>query len=279
MAEKESLLNTLLGLSMIVEARDPYTGGHLWRVSQFSKLLAQQAGLSRRDVALCEIGGFLHDLGKVGVPDAILNKPDRLTDREFAVIRTHPTVGGRLLANHPLADLAIEAVVGHHERPDGKGYPHGIAGDLIPEVTRIVGIADAFDVMTSTRPYRKGMPMEKALTIISNELGSQFDAQLGRHFLALDRTKDIAHIVGHSEPGIPLQSCPSCSAPIALRQGVQDGDYVYCRACSGESRLHNTGDTTQLEMTGQMGDASVLAPDSDPDLIGGMVEEIAPHVF
>jgi HD-GYP domain-containing protein (c-di-GMP phosphodiesterase class II) len=91
MAEKESLLNALLGLSMIVEARDPYTGGHLWRVSQFSKLLAQQAGLSYRDVALCEIGGFLHDLGKVGVPDAILNKPDRLTDAEIAVIRTHPT--------------------------------------------------------------------------------------------------------------------------------------------------------------------------------------------
>ena len=117
MAEKEALLHTLLGLSMIVEARDPYTGGHLWRVSQFSKLLAQQAGLSRRDVALCEIGGFLHDLGKVGVPDAILNKPDRLTDGEYAVIKTHPTVGGRLLAHHPLANLTMDAVVGHHERP------------------------------------------------------------------------------------------------------------------------------------------------------------------
>lgn len=126
MTEKESLLNTLLGLSMIVEARDPYTGGHLWRVSQFFKLLAQQAGLSRRDVTLCEIGGFLHDLGKVGVPDAILNKPDRLNDTEFSIIKTHPSVGGRLLASHPLANLAIDAVVGHHERPDGRGYPHGM---------------------------------------------------------------------------------------------------------------------------------------------------------
>jgi HD-GYP domain-containing protein (c-di-GMP phosphodiesterase class II) len=98
MAEKESLLNSLLGLSMIVEARDPYTGGHLWRVSQFSKLLAQHVGLSRRDVALSEVGGFLHDLGKVGVPDAILNKPDRLTDGEYDVIKTHPAVGGKLLS-------------------------------------------------------------------------------------------------------------------------------------------------------------------------------------
>lgn len=279
MTGKESLLNTLLGLSMIVEARDPYTGGHLWRVSQLSKLLAQQAGLSRRDVALCEIGGFLHDLGKVGVPDAILNKPDRLTDTEFAVIKTHPSVGGRLLVNHPLADLAMDAVVGHHERPDGKGYPHGIEGDFIPQVARIVSIADAFDAMTSTRAYRKGMPMEKALNIISSELGSQFDAQLGHHFLALDRSREIAHIVGHSEPGIPLLPCPSCSSPVVVRGAQRDGEHVYCRACGGESRLHKIGDTFKLEMTGQMGDASVLAPGIDTDLIGSMVEEIASIVL
>lgn len=279
MAEKESLLNTLLGLSMIVEARDPYTGGHLWRVSQFSKLLAQEAGLSRREIALSEVGGFLHDLGKVGVPDAILNKPDRLTDAEYAVIKTHPAAGGRLLARHPLADLALEAVVGHHERPDGKGYPHGIAGEVIPEVARIVGIADAFDAMTSTRPYRKGMPAEKALMIIGDELGRQFDTRLGRHFLALDRTTDIAHIVGHSEPGIPLLPCPACSAPVVVRGAQRDGELVYCRVCSAESRLYRQDGSLQLETTGEKGDAAVLAPDHDPDLIGVMVDDIAPHVL
>ncbi|MFZ5523540.1 MAG: HD-GYP domain-containing protein [Pseudomonadota bacterium] len=279
MSEKESLLNSLLGLSMIVEARDPYTGGHLWRVSQFSRLLAHQAGLSQRDIALCEVGGFLHDLGKVGVPDAILNKPDQLTDGEYAVIKTHPAVGGRLLTSHPLANLAYEAVVGHHERPDGKGYPHGLAGEVIPEVARIVSIADAFDAMTSTRAYRKGMPMEKALSIIGNELGSQFDARLGQHFLELDRTTDIAHIAGHSEPGIPLLPCPSCNAPMAVRSAQRDGDHVYCHCCGGESRLSKHGDTRKLEMTGQRGDASVLALDCDADLIGAMVEEIAPHVL
>jgi HD-GYP domain-containing protein (c-di-GMP phosphodiesterase class II) len=279
MSERESLLNTLLGLSMIVEARDPYTGGHLWRVSQFSKLLAQQAALSRREIALSEVGGFLHDLGKVGVPDAILNKPDRLTDTEYAVIKTHPSVGGRLLANHPLANLALEAVVGHHERPDGQGYPHGLAGEVIPEVARIVGIADAFDAMTSTRPYRKGMPLEKALTIIGNELGSQFDTRLGRDFLALGHSADVAHIVGHSEPGIPLLACPVCSAPVVVRRAQHDGESVYCRACGGDLRLHKQDGSLQLEMTGQKGDAAALAPDRDPDLIGAMVEEIAPHVL
>lgn len=278
MSEKESLLHTLLGLSMIVEARDPYTGGHLWRVSQFSKLLAQQAGLAQRDVALSEIGGFLHDLGKVGVPDAILNKPDRLTDSEYEIIKTHPTVGGRLLMNHPLANLAMDAVVGHHERPDGKGYPHGIVGEVIPEVARIVGIADAFDAMTSTRPYRKGMPIERALNIISGELGNQFDAELGRQFLELGKTHYLAHIVGHSETGLPLQNCP-CGAPVALRQGQHAGEFVYCRCCGGEARLQEAGGQLQIVMTGQMGDASVLAPDSDDNLIGSMVTEIAPLVL
>lgn len=276
MAEKESLLNSLLGLAMIVEARDPYTGGHLWRVGQFSKLLALQAGLSQRAVALCEVGGFLHDLGKVGVPDAILNKPDRLSDAEYAVIKTHPSVGGKLLATHPLAKLAIEAVVGHHERPDGNGYPNALAGDVIPEVARIVAIADAFDAMTSTRAYRKGMQVDRAFSIIGEELGRQFDVTMGNHFLALSPSQHLAHIVGHSELGIPLQSCPSCSGPIALRRNQHDGAYIYCRACGGESRLHKIGESSSLEMTGQMGDASSLAPDSDPDLIGGMVEEIAP---
>lgn len=278
MSEKESLLNTLLGLSMIVEARDPYTGGHLWRVSQFSKLLAQQVGLSNHDVALCEVGGFLHDLGKVGVPDAILNKPDRLTDGEYDIIKTHPAVGGKLLNNHPLASLAMDAVVGHHERPDGKGYPHGIAGEVIPEVARIVGIADAFDAMTSTRAYRKGMPVEKTFAIIGEEAGSQFDAQLARQFLTLNTSDRIAHIVGHSEPGLPLQQC-GCGAPLAIRSAQRDGDYVYCHCCGGESRVHKTGGAIHLEMTGQKGDASVLVPDSDPDLIETMVANIAPHVL
>jgi HD-GYP domain-containing protein (c-di-GMP phosphodiesterase class II) len=279
MTEQASLLGTLLGLSMIVEARDPYTGGHLWRVSQFSKLLAQQAGLPNHDSVLCEIGGFLHDLGKVAVPDVVLNKPDHLTDPEYAVVKTHPAVGGRLLAGHPLAKLAIEAVTDHHERPDGKGYPRGLEGEKLSKVARIVSIADAFDAMTSTRAYRQGMPINQALAIIGNGLGNQFDRELGKHFLALDSSAQLAHIVGHSEPGLPLQQCGGCGAPLALRSAQRDGDYVYCRCCGGESRLRKQGNTRTLEMTWQHGEASALAPDSDRDLIGAMVDEIAPVVL
>ena len=188
-------------------------------------------------------------------------------------------MGGRLLANHPLANLAMEAVVGHHERPDGKGYPHGIAGDVIPEVARIVSIADAFDAMTSTRAYRKGMPMAKALNIIGDELGSQFDTQLAKHFLSLNTSEQLAHIVGHSEPGLPLHQCGSCGAPVVVRSAQREGEHVYCRCCGGESRLHKQGDSRQLEMTGQKGDAAALAPDCDQDLIGAMVTELAPQVL
>jgi HD-GYP domain-containing protein (c-di-GMP phosphodiesterase class II) len=279
MSEKESLLNTLLGLSMIVEARDPYTGGHLWRVSQFSRLLAEEIGLSARDTALCEIGGFLHDLGKIGVPDAVLNKPDRLTEAEFSIIRTHPSVGGRLLANHPLASLAMEAVISHHERPDGKGYPKGIAGEVIPDVAQIVSIADAFDAMTSTRPYRQGMPIEKALFLINDALGSQFNREFGKRFSALRASEHLAHIVGHSEPGLPLHVCIGCDAPIVVRSSQQEGEFIYCRRCSGEARLHKKDGLIRIEFTGSHGDASALAPDSDTDLIGLMVANIAVHVL
>lgn len=161
----EHLLKSLFVMASMVEARDPYTGGHLWRVSQFSRILAEDAGLPSNVVARIALGGFLHDLGKIGVPDAILNKPDKLTDEEYEVIKTHPEVGSRLLADHPLADLARSAILSHHEMPDGRGYPHGLSGAAISVDASIVGICDAFDAMTSTRPYRKGMPISKALSI------------------------------------------------------------------------------------------------------------------
>jgi hypothetical protein len=122
------------------------------------------------------------------------------------------------------------------------------------------------------------MAMEKALAIIGDEVGSQFDAPLAKHFLALGKTDRLAHIVGHSEPGLPLFQC-GCGAPLAIPGALRDGDHVYCHCCGSESRLSKHGDDRKLEMTGVRGDASVLAPDSDSDLIGAMVDEIAPHVL
>lgn len=274
----EDLLASLLVMAWMVEARDPYTGGHLWRVSQFSRLLAQAAGRSEIEVARIAIGGFLHDLGKISVPDAILNKKDRLTDDEYAVIKTHPEVGMRLLAGHPLADLARVAVLLHHEQPNGRGYPHGLTGAAIPLDARIVGLCDAFDAMTSTRPYRAGMPIAKALAIIEENLDQQFDAVLGQQFLELGRAGALDHIVGHSDSGIPLQECPMCGPTLVLRRNQTVGKTVYCRNCRGEFVIERKGETLCAHPTGQQGSPRDLEPEADLDLITRLVRESAQRV-
>lgn len=271
----EDLLKSLYIMASMVEARDPYTGGHLWRVSQFSRLVAEDCSLSGMDVARITIGGFLHDLGKIGVPDAILNKPDRLTDDEYAVIKTHPEVGARLLAGHPLAELVRAAVLSHHETPDGRGYPSRLAGLDIPTDARIVGICDAFDAMTSTRPYRRGMPIDKALSIIDESCGRQFDADFGKRFLRLGHAGLLDHIVGHSDLGIPLQECPMCGPTIVVRSDHQNHDYVFCRHCGGEAQVERDGTAIRLMPTGRKGAPADLEANVDIALLDGLVRESA----
>jgi hypothetical protein len=269
----EQLLKSLYVMAALVEARDPYTGGHLWRVSQFSRLLAEDSGLPASDVARIALGGFLHDLGKVGVPDAILNKPDRLTDDEYAIIKTHPLVGERLLSGHPLAALAIEAVLSHHETPDGQGYPHRLSGDAITVDARIVGLTDAFDAMTSTRPYRRGMPIAKALNIIEENLGSQFDRPLGERLIVLGHAGALDHIVGHTDTAIPLQDCPMCGPTIVVRRGDGVGTRVFCRHCGGTAVIEQNDGAIRLVPTGERGDAMDLQPGLDVALIDGLIAE------
>jgi len=271
----EELLTSLLIMAWMVEARDPYTGGHLWRVSQFSRLLAADAGLPEADVARIAVGGFLHDLGKISVPDHILGKKDRLTDPEYEVIKTHPEVGWRLLATHPLARLAEAAVRAHHETPDGKGYPRGLAGEAVPLDARIVGICDAFDAMTSTRPYRRGMPIEQALLIIEENLGRQFDREFGQRFVSLGRAERLHHIVGHSDEGIPLHECMMCGPTLVLKKGQTSGEHVYCRSCSGEYLTESRDGRLVTVPTGGMGTPKDLEPEADTVLIAGFVRKSA----
>lgn len=275
MNELEHLLNSLFIMASMVEARDPYTGGHLWRVSQYSRILAERGDLPPNQVARITLGGFLHDLGKIAVPDAILNKPDRLTDDEYDVIKTHPDVGRRLLIDHPLAELAESAVFAHHERPDGMGYPLQLTQERITVDARIVGICDAFDAMTSTRAYRKGMPIQKALGIIRDNLGTQFDRDWGRLFLEMGEAGKLDHIAGHSEPGIPLHDCPMCGASIVVHRNPREGDHAYCRACGGETKINVLNGKVLLEATGHRGTPVQLEPEVDSDLVRELVKESA----
>ncbi|WP_018719146.1 HD-GYP domain-containing protein [Arhodomonas aquaeolei] len=273
-SDTESHLVSLMIMAQMVEARDPYTGGHLWRVSRYARLLAEALGATPAQTARVSLGGFLHDLGKISVPDAVLRKPGALTDEEFAVIRTHPTVGVRLLQGHPLAAMVEGAVGAHHERIDGGGYPRGFEGAEIPWEARVVGVCDAFDAMTSHRPYRAGMPPEQALEIIRRERGRQFDANCANAFCGLPAA-DIQHVAGHSDEGIPLQECPVCGPTLVRRREQGPGDHLYCPGCAGEFRLDSTAVAVP---TGAKGGAADLAPRADVHVIGEIAAEAAPRL-
>lgn len=275
--QREQILASLLVMAWVVEARDPYTGGHLWRVSRYATLLSERAGLPGDECARIAIGGFLHDLGKVGIPDAILRKRDKLSDEEYEVIKTHPDLGARMLAGHPLAELVRDAVLLHHETPNGLGYPQGLSGDSIPVAARVIGICDAFDAMTSSRPYRAGLPMAEALDRLEAALGRQFDLQFGRHMLALGREGLLDHITGHSDDGIPLRVCMMCGPTLVVRREQQAGEHIYCHSCGGDYRLElGPGDgLLQAVATGQRGNAANLKPAPDLDLIQRFVADTA----
>jgi len=268
------LLKSLLIMADVIEARDPYTGGHVWRVSQFAKLLATKIGLPQDETIKISIAAYLHDLGKVGIPDDILRKAEALTDAEYATIKTHPSIGSRLLAGHPLGEMVASVANEHHERIDGKGYPNGLTGDQLSLTARIVSIVDAFDAMTSMRPYHKGMSVEQALGRLEEGAGTQFDAELADHMGELGRAGDLAHIVGPTADDIPAVICPHCGSILVIPRSTEDGIIIYCRACHAELELHRAADTFDVERTGMTDDPRNLEPRANDDAIKDVLAQI-----
>ena len=183
--ERDGALGTVASLARAIEARDRHTGEHIERVRQYSVAIARQLRLAEEDVWRIGVGAVLHDLGKIGVPDAVLNKRGALTRAETDVMRRHPEIGAGLLDADPALALALPAVVYHHERWDGSGYPYGLAGDRIPLDGRIVAVADAYDAMISDRPYRERRSVQLAQQEIAAGIGTQFDPEIARAFLKL----------------------------------------------------------------------------------------------
>ncbi len=169
-----------------VDAKDPYTFGHSERVAHFSRALADTTGLSRIECDRVYLAGLLHDVGKIGVPDAILSKSGKLTDEEFDTLKKHPEIGEKILCHIRQVRDLIPGVMHHHERMDGRGYPHRLAGRDIPLLGRIICLADSFDAMTSNRTYRAAMPVALAVAEIRRCSGNQFDPQLAEKFLGID---------------------------------------------------------------------------------------------
>ncbi|HZY85320.1 MAG TPA: HD domain-containing phosphohydrolase [Gemmataceae bacterium] len=183
--QRDLFLDTITILAQAVELRDEYTGGHTCRVTTYSVLLAEQLNLEAEQVDLIRIGTPLHDIGKIGIDDSILRKPDRLTPAEFEAMKLHTVKGAEIVATVPDLRPIIPIVRSHHERWDGKGYPDGLGGEAISPMARVVAVADAFDAMTSDRPYRKGMDAETAFAEVEKNAGRQFDPAAAHAFLAM----------------------------------------------------------------------------------------------
>jgi putative nucleotidyltransferase with HDIG domain len=182
---EESALDAVESLNAVVDAKDPYTAGHSQRVQRIAVALGEELGLDREQLDILRFAGLFHDIGKIGVPDAILTKPDRLTELEFEIVKRHPEDGARIVGRIHRLHAAVPAVLYHHERWEGNGYPHGLRGDGIPLEAAIVGLADAVDAMTTDRPYSASRSLEDATDEVLRNRSTQFAPAVVDAFVAL----------------------------------------------------------------------------------------------
>ncbi|MBI3924987.1 MAG: GAF domain-containing protein [Armatimonadetes bacterium] len=189
-------ISSIGALANSIDARDPYTAGHSKRVTDYSVMIAEAMGIGGQDLEDIRYAALLHDIGKIKIRDHILNKPGRLTDDEFAEMKKHPEYGVQIMAPVSAFERILPFILHHHERFDGRGYPAELEGEDIPLQARIMCVADCFDAMTCDRPYRKGMPMEKAVTELRSNSGSQFDPRAVEVFLQLAEEGKVDPIIG-----------------------------------------------------------------------------------
>ena len=183
---------TAEALASAIDAKDAYTHGHSTRVAEYSRNIARRLGKSEPECRNIYLAALLHDVGKIGIPNSIINKQGKLTPQEYDVVKTHPAIGAQILANITQIPHIASGAYYHHERYDGKGYPAGLAGKAIPEIGRIIAVADAYDAMTSNRSYRKQLPQDLARSEIGKGIGAQFDPDMARIMLEMiDEDKDF----------------------------------------------------------------------------------------
>jgi len=196
---RKAYLKIVVSFSKAVETKDQYTSGHSENVARLSVELASYLGLNKSEIERAYMGGQLHDIGKIGIPELTLNKKGALIEEEYKAIKEHSYKGFEITRPIDSMIRVSEIILHHHERYDGKGYPLGLAGEQIPFLARVVAIADAFDAMTSDRPYRKGIPYDQALEIIAQNRGTQFDPVLANHFIEM--MENLLATMKEREPG------------------------------------------------------------------------------
>lgn len=224
-ANQSMTVGVVRSLADAVDARDPYTHGHSHRVARLGHHLARRIGASAQICEQVLMTGLLHDIGKIGVPDSVLLKADRLSDPEFDLIKQHPVIGCKILQHIKELEYTLEGVLHHHESWDGSGYPDGLAGNAIPLFGRLLAVVDSFDAMTSSRPYRHGMSFEKAERILKDGAGKQWDPILIETFLQFnsefrgicqDRASD-----GHSIDLVDLNALCASTNSLKLEAMLQ----------------------------------------------------------
>ena len=189
---QELFLETIRTLAAAIDAKDPYTHGHSERVSSYSMAISRHLELNQEEVFRVHIASILHDVGKIGVRESILNKPGGLSDEEFEVMRQHPSIGAQIMSPIRMLKDIIPGIRNHHETWDGTGYPDSLEGEQIPMVARIIGVADTFDAMTTTRPYQQAMTLDYVLAKMRSMSGSRFDPVVVEAFMAAVEAGDIS---------------------------------------------------------------------------------------
>lgn len=188
----ESIENIMISLAYILEAKDRYTVGHTQRVSEYAVKLAKKTGIDKKQIEKLRMAGLIHDIGKIGVPEVILNKPGKLTEEEFELVKSHTVIGSNFCK--PLVSFSelYDMIRHHHEKLNGSGYPDGLKGDEISIESRILSVADVFDALYSDRPYRNKLPLDKVIEILQEEADKQnLDSGLVKTFIGMIETKEI----------------------------------------------------------------------------------------
>ncbi|GIW80819.1 MAG: two-component system response regulator [Gemmatales bacterium] len=208
---RRNFMSSIDSLVRTLEARDPYTCGHSMRVRRYAIRLAEALHLDKKTRRELSLAAKLHDIGKIGVPEAILNKPDLLTEEEFDVVRAHPVIGERILAPVVRNPRVLAGIRGHHERIDGRGYPDGLAGDDIPLLARLLTVPDCFDALTTARAYRPALAVMQALDVLREGSGKQFEPHFVNVFVDLITAGpplEIVHPIGYdihsNNNGLPV---------------------------------------------------------------------------
>ena len=199
---RDAYLDTVRSLVAAIEAKDPYTRGHSERVTKYAGLLGSAIDMRQAELERLEYAALLHDVGKIGVPGRVLTKAGKLSEEEYARIKEHPRVGAQIVSRVPyLADI-VEAVLHHHEHFDGTGYGLGASGSAIPQMARVLSVVDAFDAMTSERPYRPALSVDEATTELTRCSGTQFDPELVEVFSTLVSDGRLAIVPGDRDSGV-----------------------------------------------------------------------------